>query len=89
MNKEIEELLHWFDNTLKSYELDKKTGQLTTDSIYPLFPSQQEIIISTIKDLQQRIDKAIEYISKNRAGFIQPIKYIELLSILKGEDKEC
>lgn len=93
MSEEIEELLHWFDNTLKNYELDKKSGQLSVDSIYHLFPNQQQIIIYTIKDLQQRISKAVEYIEKD-TQYDEEHKYydvdvddiLNILSILKGKD---
>lgn len=39
-------------------------------------------------ELLNKIDKAIDYIEKHRAGFVQPIKYLELLDILKGSEDE-
>ena len=40
-----------------------------------------------IKSLQQRIDKAIEYIENNLQSFLYSIEYKTLLEILKGGNK--
>lgn len=41
-----------FEQTLKSWELDKKTNQFTTDSICSLFPTEIEAIIKYIEELE-------------------------------------
>ena len=38
---------------------------------------------SQLEEKDKVIDEAINYINKHRAGFIQPIKYIELSEILE------
>lgn len=44
-------------------------------------------LVDKMKDIQERIDKAIEYIKEHGVyGFNK--EYQELLNILKGEDKE-
>lgn len=53
MNKDIEELLNKFDKVLENYELDKKFGQLSVDSICHLFPNEIQILLSYIKELEQ------------------------------------
>ncbi len=46
----------------------------------------QELIDKEKYDLQQRIDKTIKYVEENRAGFISPINFLELISILQGKE---
>lgn len=58
MNEKVKEILDRFDKKLKNYELDKKFGQLSTDSICHLFPSEIIAIKDYITSLQEKeIDK--------------------------------
>lgn len=60
MNKEeITKILNKFDKVLENYELDKKFGQLSVDSIYHLFPGEMITIKDYIKQLKDR-NKALE-----------------------------
>ena len=52
-NKEIEELLNNLNKKLKNYELDKKIGQLSVDSIYHLFPNEIQLLLSYIEQLEE------------------------------------
>lgn len=115
MNKDIEELRVRLNKTLENYELDKKFGQMSIDSIYSMFPSEIEKLLNYIDKLescycnrtdcsarikdskkydsvQQRIDKAIEFIEKRmivEQFFNLDIKQCgELLEILRGEENE-
>ena len=72
MNKEVKKLFKKFDSILENYELDKKLGQLSIDSIYHLFPAEIEIVKHYIEDLQHQlkekdkvIDEARQYIKNN------------------------
>ena len=56
MSEEISKILDKFDRTLEEYELDKKCGQISTDSICHLFPSE----IITIKNIIKGLDNTIE-----------------------------
>lgn len=58
MNNRIKEILDRFDKKLENYELDKKFGQLSIDSICHLFPSEIIAIKDYITSLQEKeIDK--------------------------------
>ena len=58
MNDKIKEILDRFDKKLENYELDKKFGQLSIDSICHLFPSEIITIKDYITSLQEKeIDK--------------------------------
>ena len=55
MNEEKWEVIKFkFEQTLKSWELDKKTNQFTVDSIHSLFPTEIEVIVNYIEDLQKQ-----------------------------------
>ena len=41
-------------------------------------------VVNDVKNLQQRIDKAIEYIENDLQSFLYSIEYKTLLEILKG-----
>ena len=56
MSEEIKNILDKFDKVLENYELDKKCGQISTDSICHLFPSE----IITIKDYIQQKENIIK-----------------------------
>jgi len=93
MNKEeIQGLLDKFKNTLENYEIDRKCGQLSVDSIYHLFPTEQQKIISCIENLQQenkelhnKIDKAIEYAEQLEHSEWVSFGRKIILEILKGD----
>lgn len=58
-----------------------KTGEIEIELRH--LPQKQ--LIRLVEEQQQRIDKAIEWVNKNRYYFPSPDK---LLSILRGEDNE-
>ena len=43
------------EKTLENYEIDKKIGQLTTDSLCTLFPTEMQAIIDYINNLQSQL----------------------------------
>lgn len=53
MDNEIKEILNKFDKVLENYELDKKFGQMSVDSICHLFPNEMTIIKDCITNLQE------------------------------------
>ena len=56
MSEELKNVLDKFDKVLENYELDKKCGQISIDSICHLFPSE----IITIKDYIQQKENIIK-----------------------------
>ena len=60
MNNELQKILDKFDYILKNYELDKKIGQMSVDSICHLFPNEMIAIKDYITNLQEKYDKALE-----------------------------
>lgn len=60
-----------FEQTLKSWELDKKTNQFTVDSIHSLFPTEIEAIIKYIEELENNWNELKNYI-QNRIYEIEP-----------------
>ena len=59
--EEIKYILDKFDKVLENYELDKKLGQMSTDSIYHLFPSE----IITIKDYIKQKENIIKEVRES------------------------
>lgn len=57
MKEEIKEILDKFDKVLENYELDKKWGQMSVDSICHLFPNEMTIIKDYITNLQEEIER--------------------------------
>ena len=55
-----------FEQTLKSWELDKKTNQFTTDSICSLFPTEIEAIIKYIEELENNWNELKKWLEKER-----------------------
>ena len=53
MSEEMQNIMNKFDKILENYEIDKKFGQLSVDSICHLFPSEIEIIKYYIKELEE------------------------------------
>ena len=53
MSEEMQNIMNKFDKILENYEIDKKFGQITIDSICHLFPSEIEIIKDYIKELEE------------------------------------
>lgn len=67
MNNDIEEILDRFDRVLKNYELDKKIGNFSVDSIYHLFPNEMITIKNYITNLQEenkRLNNIIDELEK-------------------------
>ena len=57
MKEEIKEILDKFDKVLENYELDKKWGQMSVDSICHLFHNEMTIIKEYITKLQEEIER--------------------------------
>lgn len=74
MKEEIKEILDKFDKVLENYELDKKWGQMSIDSICHLFPSEMVAIKDCITNLQK----------ENK---VQKEKIEHLLIDLRGESE--
>ena len=81
-----------FETVLEWYEYDKKTGQLTVDSLCTLFPTELKAIIDYIDELEQenhqlkdRIEKVMKYLNDNRDTCYMDEDINYLLKILKGE----
>lgn len=56
MNKEeLNKILNKFDKVLENYEIDKKIGQLSVDSVCHLFPTEIIAIKDYIKYLEQAL----------------------------------
>lgn len=57
---------------------------------YTLLELERKVYLNENKELQDRIDKAIEYIEehKNIMGFYEEVNGDDLMKILKGGDKE-
>lgn len=53
MPEEMQNIINKFDKILENYEIDKKFGQITIDSICHLFPSEIETIKGYIKELEE------------------------------------
>ena len=74
MNKEeierIKELKDIFNKKLENFELDKKFGQLSVDSIYSLFPTEIELLLNYINQLETNIEEAIRYIKAEGISFL-------------------
>lgn len=92
MNDETKEILDRFDKKLKNYELDKKFGQLSIDSICHLFPSEIITIkdyITSLQEYKSRCEEAIEFIKNFKYGmpYTEWVKKEELLNILNGGDE--
>ena len=62
MSEEIKNILDKFDRTLEEYELDKKVGQPSIDSIYFLYPSEMITIKDYIQQKENIIKEVREYI---------------------------
>lgn len=61
MPNEIKEILDKFDKVLENYELDKKFGQLSIDSIYHLFPNEIITIKDCITNLQEEYEREKQF----------------------------
>lgn len=56
MNKEeITKILNKFDKVLENYEIDKKIGQLSVDSVCHLFPTEMIVIKDYIEYSEQAL----------------------------------
>lgn len=52
MNEDIEKLKEKLKKILENYEIDKKIGQLSVDSIYHMFPTESEALLNYLEQLQ-------------------------------------
>lgn len=65
MSEEEQNVLDKFDEVLENYELDKKCGQISIDSICHLFPSEIITIKNYIQQKENIIKEVREYIEDN------------------------
>ena len=49
----MDEIKEKFNKILENYEIDKKFGQLSVDSICHLFPTEIETILKYIEELEE------------------------------------
>lgn len=54
---------------------------------FELRPSETELLLDYITNLQERNEKAIEFVEQNLEG-IGYVEVCDLLNILQGEDKD-
>ena len=64
MNEEIEILKDKLKKKLENYELDKKIGQLSVDSIYSLFPNESKTLLDYIEQLQNNWNELKKYVQE-------------------------
>ena len=64
MSEEINKILDKFDRTLEKYELDKKVGQPSIDSIYFLYPSEMITIKNYIRQKENIIKEVREKVEE-------------------------
>lgn len=69
MSEEISKILDKFDRTLEEYELDKKVGQPSIDSIYFLYPSEMITIKNYIRQKENIIKEVREYVKSNEKEY--------------------
>lgn len=60
MNEDIEILKDKLKKKLENYELDKKIGQLSVDSIYSLFPNESKTLLDYIEQLKEENERLQE-----------------------------
>ena len=53
MKQDIDKIIEKFNIVLKNYEIDKKFGQITPESIYSLWPNEMEKLIEYIHYLEE------------------------------------
>ena len=102
MNKEVKEIIDKLDRARLIYELilTPEECHILYDYITLLektvkikdkaFKGTMQELTETATEkekLQQRIDKAVEYIENDLQSFLYSIEYKTLLNILKGSDK--
>ena len=86
MSEEVNKILDKFDRTLEEYELDKKVGQLSIDSIYFLYPSEMITIKNYIRQKENIIKEVREYANTDKNCVPKHIKdYIN--NLLDKENK--
>lgn len=89
MQEEIKEILDKFDKVLKNYELDKKFGQISVDSICHLFPNEMIAIKDYITNLQESDnDKQLEIMKLKDKLEQQRKEYQETYKDVRIEIKE-
>jgi len=95
-------ILNKFAKIMENYEIDKKFGQLSVDSICHLFPNEIEKILKYISDLEVdnkrlkhnekvykgRMDKALDYIDNALPCIHDDELLEELKEILEGGNDE-
>ena len=66
MNKDIEKLKEKLKKILENYEIDKKIGQLSVDSIYHMFPTESKILLDYIEQLQNNWNELKKWCKENQ-----------------------
>lgn len=84
MNKEeierIKDLKDIFNKKLENYELDKKFGQLSIDSVYSLFPIEIKLLLDYINQLEEEnIQLKIQLLEKKCSD--KDIEYKEKIKL--------
>ena len=64
MNEDIEKLKEKLKKILENYEIDKKIGQLSVDSIYHMFPTESKILLDYIEQLQNNWNELKRHFKK-------------------------
>jgi hypothetical protein len=98
MKDEIKEIVQFDANLAKKLEDFMEAYKMTdVEQIYsngiefvPIYRVKQWLEYNNITNLQERIDKAIEYLKSNEWGKDYELSYCRthLLNILQGEDNE-
>ena len=93
MSEEISKILYKFDRTLENYELDKKVGQPSIESIYFLYPSEMITIKNYIRQKENIIKEVREevkiYEEQNNDGITNELDNYVFIQRLKNVlDKE-
>lgn len=77
MGEEIKKVLDKFDKVLENYELDKKWGQMSVDSICHLFPNEMIIIKDYITDLQEENKRIFSKVNDDELLISNAMNYAE------------
>ena len=86
-NKEIEELLNYLKDNNNWYVIENKE-EYNTEPYKILLPSQRNLLLSYIEQLENNRDKAIEFIDWSLPCIHDEEILNDLLNILKGDSDE-
>lgn len=88
--KDIESLKEKLKKKLENFEIDKKIGQFSVDSIYSMFPTESKILLKYIENIEKENRKLKQNIKKikKRISEIDFDKYVYTKTALKYEQQE-